>query len=62
MQKYALMLVGWLTLLRYGTEPVCTCGGGGLPQCYTCNSTSQQDCERLQVLETCPTHEVCINI
>jgi len=42
------------------TEPVCKCNGG-LPQCYVCNGTSRQDCKRWQVLETCPSHEVCLH-
>ena len=45
-----------------GTEHVCTCDGGGLPQCYTCNGTSRLDCQRSQVLQTCPGNDVRANI
>ena len=45
----------------HGAEPVCSCNGGGLPQCYVCNNTDKAACERLQVLQTCPSNEVCTN-
>jgi len=48
--------------LMYCTEPVCPCNGGGIPQCYVCDETNKAACERSQVLQTCPSHEVCSHV
>ena len=39
-----------------------TCPCRGPPQCYVCNETSEADCKRTEVLQTCPNKNVSATV